>query len=74
MSKLRGRLTQQEFCIRTSLIYVVPSVFIAIIKFTPVKLSEVMKKCFIKHWTVVVMTNLISLQNIFMENATKKEK
>lgn len=65
---------QQEFWIRTSLIYVVPSVFIAIIKFTPVKLSEVMKKCFIKHLTVVVMTNLIYLWNIFMENAVNNEK
>lgn len=65
---------QQEFWIRTSLIYVVPSVFIAIIKFTPVKLSEVMKKCFIKHLTVVVMTNLIYLWKIFMENAVNNEK
>lgn len=65
---------QQGFWIRTSLIYVVPSVFIAIIKFTPVKLSEVMKKCFIKHLTVVVMTNLIYLWKIFVENAVNNEK
>lgn len=74
MRKLRCHGIRQEFRIRTSLIYVVPSVFIAIIKFTPVKLSEVMKKCFIKHLTIVVMTNWIYLQNIFMEKAVKNEK
>nr|XP_054315869.1 transmembrane and immunoglobulin domain-containing protein 1 isoform X2 [Pongo pygmaeus] len=36
MRKLRCRRIQREFCIRTSTINVVPTVFIAIIKFTPV--------------------------------------
>lgn len=74
MRKLRCHLIQQELCIWIVLIYVVPSVFIAIIKFTPVKLSEVMKTCFIKHLTVVFMTNLIYLRNIFMKKAVQKEK
>lgn len=65
---------QQELCIWIALIYVAPSVFIAIIKCTPVRLSEVMKTCLIKHLTVVVMTNLIYLQNVFMEKAVQKEK
>lgn len=74
MRTLKWHLIQQELSIRTSLIYVVPSVFIAIIKFTSVKLSEIMKKCFIKYLTVVVMTNLIYFQNSFREKAVKNEK
>uniref|UniRef100_A0A4X1U0G1 Transmembrane and immunoglobulin domain-containing protein 1 n=1 Tax=Sus scrofa TaxID=9823 RepID=A0A4X1U0G1_PIG len=74
MRKLRCHLIRQEFYIRTSLIYEVPSVFIAIIKFIPVKLSEVMKKQFIMHLAVVAMTNLIYLQNTFRKKAVKNEK
>lgn len=74
MKKPRWHLIRQEFCIRTSLIYVVPSVFIAITKFIPVKLSEVMKKCFIKHLEVVIMTNLIYLQEHFQEESCKDWK
>lgn len=73
MRTLKWHLIQQELCIRTSSIYVVSSVFIAIIKFTAVKLSEIMK-CFIKYLTVVVMTNLIYFQNSFREKAIKNEK
>uniref|UniRef100_A0A8D0U5V1 Transmembrane and immunoglobulin domain-containing protein 1 n=1 Tax=Sus scrofa TaxID=9823 RepID=A0A8D0U5V1_PIG len=74
MRKLRCHLIRQEFYIRTSLTYEVPSVFIAIIKFIPVKLSEVMKKQFIMHLAVVAMTNLIYLQNTFRKKAVKNEK
>lgn len=74
MRTLRCHRIEEELCIRTSSIYVVPSVFIAIIKFTPVKLSEVMMKCFINHLTVVVMTNLIYLWDNFMERAVQNEK
>lgn len=74
MRKLRCHLIQKELCIRTLFICVVPSVFIAIIKFTPVKLSGVMKKCFIKYLTVVVRANLIYLWNVFMEKAVKNAK
>lgn len=56
------------------LIYEIPSVFIAIIKFTPVRLSEVMKTCPIKHFTIIVMTNLMYLWNVFIEKAVQKEK
>lgn len=65
MRKLRYHLTQQESCMWIALIYVAPSVFIAIIKCTPVRLSEVMKTSLIKHSTGVVMTNWIYLRNVF---------
>jgi hypothetical protein len=66
--------SRKSFASGLASIYVVPSVFITIIKFTPVKLSEVIKKCFINHLTVVVMTNLIHLWNNFMERAVQNEK
>lgn len=42
-------LTREEFCIKTISICIMSSVFIAIFKFTPVKLSEVVKKYLVNY-------------------------
>lgn len=73
MRRLSCHLIQEEYDIKST-ICIVPSVFVAMIKFIPVKLSEVTEKRFTNHFPVVVMTNLVYAWNVFMEIDARNER